>query len=153
MTRKKGWLPIAARAHEALAQHQRLLTDQARRDAIDAEQRRAQASSAVATFSADWSARRRQGAIDPALDHAYIAFHRQLAHQEAAAKDVHREAQASLDQATTDLRSVYGTSQVLDELLARREAEQAVAVGKSELQASTESWILANQHQLRGGTE
>jgi hypothetical protein len=153
MTRKKGWLPIAARAHEALVQHHRLLADQARRDAVDAEQHRVQASSAVTALSADWSARRRQGVMDPTLDHAYIAFHGQLSRQEAAAENVHREAQASLDRATAALHSAHGTSQVLDELLARREIEQAIAIGKSELQVSTESWLLANQHQLREQSE
>lgn len=147
MTRKKGWLPIAARAHEALAQHHRLLVDQARRDALAAEQHSAQASSALINFFSDWTARRRRGVMDPALDQAYIAFHSQLSHQEAAAQAAHREAQAGLDRAMADLRAVHGTSQMLDDLLARREHEQAVAVGKSELQASTESWLLGNQYQ------
>ena len=153
MTRKKGWLAIAARAHEALAQHHRLLAEQAREDAVNAQTRHSQASSAVATLSTDWSARRHQGVMDPALDRAYIAFHGQLSRQEADADDMHREAQASLDRATTTLRSAHGTSQVLEELLARRDSEHVIAVGKSELQASTESWLLTNQHQQREQSE
>lgn len=151
MTRhKRGWFALAARAHEALVQYHCLLTDQARKDASHAEQRSRTAAQAVAAVSADWVARRQHAGLDPALDLAYAAYHRQLSQQAAGIRDQHRLAEAQVDHATAELKAAHGMSQVLAELLIRREREQAVTAGKQDLQVVTEAWILTRQHQRKG---
>lgn len=149
MKRQKGWLPMAARAHEILTHHHRRVADEARQDAAAAEQRSQAALQAETSVKADWAARRRHAAMDPALDQAYVAYHRQLAQQATQLDEEHHAAEITLDRATAELRATHGTHQMLDELITRREREHTVAAGKHELQATSETWLLAKQHQLK----
>lgn len=143
MKRNNVWLKTAARAHAALTQHRLHVTEQARTAANTAEQRAMAAASDVHELAQGWTARRQRGQVDTSLDQAYADFHRHLAARSALCDEAASQANTTLASVTADLRMAHGTTQVLEEILARRQKEQVVEDTKKELQGLGESWLLA----------